>query len=574
MNIHTWFYALLFLTIANSDSNAYLHSATIRRIFEATSVAVPLSIIANSIDTRSLGAGQAVDSGVLKVNRAPPTTTPFVSVSTQSQISHSAPTYDVTILGGTLGIVLAASLQSRGLSVCVVERGLVQGRDQDWNIGNNELEELKAIMTDEQIQSIPFIDYEKTRVKFNSEQTHSLPGVLNRGISPKSLISTIRSNFESSGGVVHESTSVKGVTITPTSAVVQAEEDIYITSKLVVDCMGNGSPISKQIRGDEVANGVCIVVGTQADGFKPEYRGADLIVSDDDIVDLGTGERRQYFWESFPNINGKRTTYLFTYLDDDSRRDGVESVWNDYVAMLPGYMNENHEGFGEGKSVEECMDEGSFKPAKSFTGVFKTFKNSPIQMDFDRIVSVGDASGVQSPLSFGGFGAMLRHLNRYSDSLTEAISENVTSKNDLNLMNGYLPNQACTWMFQKSMSVPMDDTRDAVFINRLMRNNYKGMMSSDELVWKSFNQDVVKPGPLLKVITMATIIDPLNIPTLLKVVGPKELTEWMGHVFMMTLYNWLDSSMIAPESGGGIEGWRNRRKRELWKYGSGRDYHI
>ncbi|GMH87242.1 hypothetical protein TL16_g10792 [Triparma laevis f. inornata] len=89
-------------------------------------------------------------------------------------------------------------------------------------------------------------------------------------------------------------------------------------------------------------------------------------------------------------------------MDDDSRRDGVESVWNDYVAMLPGYMNENHEGFGEGKSVEECMDEGSFKPAKSFTGVFKTFKNSPIQMDFDRIVSVGDASGVQSPLSFGG----------------------------------------------------------------------------------------------------------------------------------------------------------------------------
>lgn len=69
MNINTWFYALLFLTIANSDSNAYLHSATIRRIFEATSVAVPLSIIADSIDTRSLGAGQAVDAGVLKVNR-------------------------------------------------------------------------------------------------------------------------------------------------------------------------------------------------------------------------------------------------------------------------------------------------------------------------------------------------------------------------------------------------------------------------------------------------------------------------------------------------------------------------
>ena len=115
-----------------------------------------------------------------------------------------------------------------------------------------------------------------------------------------------------------------------------------------------------------MANGVCIVVGTQAEGFKPEYMGADLIVSDDDIVELeqNAGERRQYFWESFPNINGKRTTYLFTYLDDDFRRDGVESVWNDYVARLPSYMKENHDGFGAGKSVEECMDDGSFKPVK------------------------------------------------------------------------------------------------------------------------------------------------------------------------------------------------------------------
>ncbi|GMH71421.1 hypothetical protein TrST_g6007 [Triparma strigata] len=570
-----WFYTLLFLTIANSDSNAYLHSSTIKRIFEATSVSIPRTDGAG----RSGGAGQAVDSGVLRQPGAtalpPPAFVTSSSSPPPSPPSSNDKPYDITILGGTLGIVLAASLQSRGLSVCVVERGLVQGREQDWNIGSNELEELKTVLSEEQIQSIPFIDYKETRVAFNSDEAHMLPGVLNRGISPKSLISAIRSNFESNGGVIHESTAVQNVTITPSAAVVRSD-DLTISSKLVVDCMGNGSPISKQIRGDEVANGVCIVVGTQAEGFKPEYMGADLIVSDDDIVELeqNAGERRQYFWESFPNINGKRTTYLFTYLDDDSRRDGVESVWNDYVARLPSYMKENHDGFGAGKSVEECMDDGSFKPVKSFTGVFKTFKNSPIQMQHDRIVSVGDASGVQSPLSFGGFGAMLRHLERYSDALTEAIEENVSHKDDLNLMNGYLPNQACTWMFQKSMSVPMDDPRDAVFINRLMRNNYKGMMSSEELVWKSFNQDVVKPGPLLKVITMATIIDPLNIPTLLKVVGPKELTEWMGHVFMMALYNWLDASLVSPPDKGGIEGWRSRRQRELWKYGSGRDYHI
>ena len=57
-----WFYTLLFLTIANSDSNAYLHSSTIKRIFEATSVSIPRTDGAG----RSGGAGQAVDSGVLR----------------------------------------------------------------------------------------------------------------------------------------------------------------------------------------------------------------------------------------------------------------------------------------------------------------------------------------------------------------------------------------------------------------------------------------------------------------------------------------------------------------------------
>lgn len=34
---------------------------------------------------------------------------------------------------------------------------------------------------------------------------------------------------------------------------------------------------------------------------------------------------------------------------------------------------------------------------------------------------IGDASGIQSPLSFGGFGAMTRHLRRLTGAVTEAV---------------------------------------------------------------------------------------------------------------------------------------------------------
>jgi len=46
----------------------------------------------------------------------------------------SSPTFDVVVCGGTLGIFMACALQLRGFKVCVVERGPLRGRTQEWNI--------------------------------------------------------------------------------------------------------------------------------------------------------------------------------------------------------------------------------------------------------------------------------------------------------------------------------------------------------------------------------------------------------------------------------------------------------
>jgi hypothetical protein len=54
-------------------------------------------------------------------------------------------------------------------------------------------------------------------------------------------------------------------------------------------------------------------------------------------------------------------------------------------------------------------------------GTFPTFRSSPLQPGFDRVLQVGDASGIQSPLSFGGFGALTRHLPRLARAIPEAL---------------------------------------------------------------------------------------------------------------------------------------------------------
>ena len=48
-------------------------------------------------------------------------------------------------------------------------------------------------------------------------------------------------------------------------------------------------------------------------------------------------------------------------------------------------------------------------------------RDSPLRPPSDRVLQIGDASGVQSPLSFGGFGAMTRHLARLTTSVREAL---------------------------------------------------------------------------------------------------------------------------------------------------------
>lgn len=48
-------------------------------------------------------------------------------------------THDIIVCGGTLGIFFACALQLQGFRVAVIERGLLKGRAQEWNISRKEL---------------------------------------------------------------------------------------------------------------------------------------------------------------------------------------------------------------------------------------------------------------------------------------------------------------------------------------------------------------------------------------------------------------------------------------------------
>ena len=375
--------------------------------------------------------------------------------------------FDIAVCGGTLGIFFATALQLEGHNVCVVEAGKLRGREQEWNISMDELFHLKSlgVLSQEDIDDAIQTDFPGCRSGFKNKEVEVkggylengvgyecfTEGVLNLGVSPKILIERVSQRFQSLGGVIVEETRLQGVCAVKEigAALDFGAYQEPVTARLIIDAMGNNSPITRQQRYGKKPDGICAVVGTCASGYEPETNlNGDIIYTNTPIQDKGRqGGRMQYFWEAFPvgiGRNGKqpgtsdtKTTYMFTYMDAHQRRPTLESILEDYWRLLPQYQPSI-------KNPELDLD-----VKRVLFAYFPTYRESPLQPEFNRILAVGDASGIQSPLSFGGFGALTRHLGRITTAVTEALEYDLLTKQDLAKINPYTPNLSATWMFQK-----------------------------------------------------------------------------------------------------------------------------
>eukprot|EP00956_Cyclotella_meneghiniana_P043740 scaffold285663_cov139-Cyclotella_meneghiniana.AAC.2 len=375
--------------------------------------------------------------------------------------------YDVTVCGGTLGIFIALLLQLKGHRVAVVEAGKLMGREQEWNISMKELLELVelGVLTKEDIDEAVTTEFPGCRAGFKNKEVSPLkggyfdngigyecvtPNVLNLGIAPAILIENVARRFKEKGGIILEKSPLKGVVISDSlgAAIDMGDDNEPITSRLILDCMGNGSPITRQQRYGLKPDGVCAVVGSCASGFdKATNLIGDIIYTNTEITDKAENGKLQYFWEAFPVGIGRKgaepgtsdtkTTYMFCYMDASEDRPSLASLMDDYWDLLPVYQ----------PSIDD--PEKDLDVHRVLFAYFPTFKDSPVKPQWSRVLAVGDASGIQSPLSFGGFGALTRHLGRISSALSEALEHDLLHKSDLSEINSYTPNLSAAWMFQK-----------------------------------------------------------------------------------------------------------------------------
>ena len=511
----------------------------------------------------TLKALQQTDDRWATLRQAKGTTTQTISpVVTTDDAPLETIEYDAVIVGGTLGIAIAAALALGGFRVLVIERGLLRGRDQEWNISRHELDvliELK-LLTPEELETSISSEFNPIRVKFGNTELWT-EDVLNIGVNPVYLLETLKQKFLTAGGTLLENTGFAGAIVHPNGVQISLQPSRSLTARLFLDLMGHFSPITQQARNGQKPDAVCLVVGTCATGFPPNQTG-DLIASFTPIVN-----QCQYFWEAFPARSG-RTTYLFTYVDAHPDRFSLTDLFDEYFRLLPEY---------QGTDLE-ALD---FK--RALFGFFPCYKSSPLQPTWNRILALGDSSGAQSPLSFGGFGAMMRHLGRLAVALSDALSTDSLDRQGLSLIQPYQPNIQVTWLFQKTMSVPIHQTLDPEQINQLLADVFSEMATLGDEVLKPFLQDVVQFGPLARTLLKTSLARPTIAFKILPQVGLGALLDWTWHFGNLAIYSLLNhllyqssESIEAAPKGDSLQvakaQYLRDRTRDAWRYGSGGDY--
>jgi lycopene cyclase CruA len=495
--------------------------------------------------------------------------TPRQVIFTMDEPASILPTFDLIYVGGALGVIHAAVMARLGYRVLLLERLPFGKMNREWNISRSEFQSLidLGLFTPAEFESLIAREYIDGFHKFfdgnNPPQSRAAvlhtPTVLNVGLDAEKLLRVCGEKLLEAGGEIWDETEFVRAGIGRTQVTVHCQHlpsqtVKTVAGRLLVDAMGTASPIAWQLNGGRAFDSVCPTVGAVIErGFEPsvwDSRYGDVLNSHGDI-----SRGRQLIWELFPAANEELTFYLFHYHQVHPDNPGsLLEMYEDFFAILPEYRR---------CDLDKLVWK---KPTFGYIpGHFST-SSSDRRVAFDRLMALGDAASLQSPLVFTGFGSLVRNLSRLTHLLDTALTHDLLTARHLNQIRAYQSNVSVTWLFSRGMMVPTGRSIPPARINTLL-NTFFGLLAEepteiaeqfikDRVGWFTFNR-----------LAIATA---LKIPTLLlwiwQFIRPQDFLRWLGSYFDFTLSACL-SALISgwfPVLLRRIQPWLEPRSPGLW----------
>ncbi|NJK35315.1 MAG: flavin-dependent dehydrogenase [Oscillatoriales cyanobacterium SM2_2_1] len=450
-----------------------------------------------------------------------------VVIASDTLKTERPPDYDIIYLGGALGVIHAAMMAKLGYRVAVVERLHFGRMNREWNISRQEFQVLIdfGLFTAAEFEQIIAAEYQDGFSKFfdanvpqhlKAKVLHT-PTVLNIAVDTSRLLALCAAKLALHGGKILDQTEFINVTIARDHAQVQVRSlsdgrSTGLSTRLIIDAMGSASAIAQQINQGQAFDSVCPTVGAVVEGLDetvwPAQYG-DVLFSHGDI-----SRGRQLIWELFPGEGAERTIYLFHYHQIHPQNPGsLLDLYEDFFTILPEYRH--------------CdLTQLRFKKA-TFGYIPGYFHARPRQCAFDRILAIGDAAALQSPLVFTGFGSLVRNLPRLALLLDTALRHDLLTTADLNQINAYQSNIAVTWLFSKGMMVPTGMHLPPERINAML-NTFFGLLAdlSPDL-GDRFIKDRVGWGLFNRLALIAAWKNPRIIQWIWQMAGAGDLGRWL-----------------------------------------------
>jgi len=456
-----------------------------------------------------------------------------------ASINHnSSDKYDLIYIGGALGVVHAAMMAKLGYRVLLIERLPFGRMNREWNISRSEFQSLidLGLFTKAEFEGLIAREYVNGFNKFfDSNIPNKLkakiletPTVLNIALDSEKLLQLCGEKLVQAGGEIWDEMEFIRASVDDSQVVVDlihlaSGEAKQATGRLLIDAMGTASPIAWQLNGARTFDSVCPTVGAViSDGFAPEVWDSDYGDVLNSHGDISRG--RQLIWELFPGSDQDLTIYLFHYHQVHPDNPGsLLEMYEDFFNILPEYRR--------------CdMDQLVWKkPTFGYIPGHFSQGASDRQVAFDRLLGIGDAASLQSPLVFTGFGSLVRNLPRLTTLLDTALKHDLLRASHLNQIRAFQSNIAVTWLFSKGMMVPTGKTLAPERINAML-NTFFGLLADESPeVAETFIKDRTHWLMFSHLAIKAASKNPALLLWIWEMAGSKDLLRWLRIYFVFTL---------------------------------------
>jgi lycopene cyclase CruA len=486
-----------------------------------------------------------------------------------SERLKSSPSYDLIYIGGALGVIHAAAMARLGYKVLLLERMPFGKMHREWNISRSEFQHVidLGLFTPEEFESLIAREYVDGFSKFfdayNPPQAKApvlhTPTVLNVALDAEKLLRLCGEKLRAWGGEIWDEMEFVRADIEPEQVVVQGlhlptQTLKAVSGRLLVDAMGTASPIAWQLNGGRTFDSVCPTVGAViSSGFEPGVWDAnygDVLNSHGDI-----SRGRQLIWELFPAENEELTFYLFHYHQVHPENPGsLLEMYEDFFTILPEYRR--------------CdLDALTWKkPTFGYIPGHFSVGDRDRRVAFDRLVAIGDAASLQSPLVFTGFGSLLRNLPRLTYLLDIALNHDLLRAHHLNQIRAFQSNIAVTWIFSKGMMVPTGKFIPPARINAML-NTFFGILAAEPpAVAEAFIKDRVSWLAFNRMALKAAWKNPFLLLWIWQLAGAKDLIRWVGSYFDFTTKALMAALLQGwfPAWVQRVQPWLESRFPSLW----------